>query len=437
MGVAPPAVRRAVPAVLLLSALAGTVTASAVRPVGTVALPGAWAAGPPVPGSPGGPGCVERTLARLSLPQRVGQLFIGAVDGTAPTNAQLNMIRRHHLGGVIMMGDNTGGVRATRAVTALVDAQASTTGGVRLWIATDQEGGAIQRLSGPGFSTIPSARRQSRLDPYALERRARVWGAELWSAGVNLNLAPVMDTVPAGLGRANRPIGRFGRQYGATPRAVGERGMAFVRGMRAAHIQTSVKHFPGLGRVRGNTDLEADVVDTVTRAGDPALEPFRAAGAGTGTGEAPMIMVSLARYPRIDPANIAAFSPATLRGMIRGDLRYRGVIVSDDLGVAAAVGDVPAGSRAVRFLEAGGDVVLTVKDALVPTMTAAVVRRAGEAPAFREHVTAAARRVLTAKDAAGLLPCPRRGAIRGPNLSGFGIGGGDLASPPREWAGGG
>lgn len=277
----------------------------------------------------------------------MGQLFIGGVDGTAPTNVQLNMIRRHHLGGVILMGDNTGGVRATRAVTALINAQATTTAGVRLWVATDQEGGAIQRLSGPGFSAIPSARRQSRLHPYALERRARIWGTELWNAGVNLNLAPVMDTVPAELGRANRPVGRFGRQYGATPREVTERGMAFIRGMRAARIQTGVKHFPGLGRVRGNTDFEADVADTRTTRGDAVLEPFRAAG----TEGVPMIMVSLARYPRIDPVNIAAFSPTTLRGMIRGDLRYTGVIVSDDLGIAATVRDLRcAAGRCLRWL---------------------------------------------------------------------------------------
>lgn len=401
MGVLPQGSRAAI-AFALVAVLAAGATASAVRPVGPVMLPSTRAGeGPPVPRTPGGPGCVERTLARLDLAQRVGQLFIGAVDGTSPTNVQLNQVRRHHLGGVIIMGTNVRGVRTTRALSELVNAQATNTDGVRLWIATDQEGGEIQRLTGPGFSTIPRAQRQSRLDPRALEHAARTWGTELWNAGVNLNLAPVLDTVPTELHRVNRPIGRLGRQYGSTPEAVGERGLAFVRGMRTAHVQSSVKHFPGLGRARGNTDFEADVVDPVTGRGDAILEPFHAAKAEG----IPMIMVSLARYPRIDPANIGVFSPTVLRDMIRGDLGYPGVVISDDLGIAAAVREMPPGERVVRFLAAGGDVVLTVRDVLVPAMIAAVVRRANTDPAFRDHVLAATRRVLVAKDAAGLLPC--------------------------------
>jgi beta-N-acetylhexosaminidase len=393
--------RWAVPAAVL-GVLATALTASVVLPTGPVALPSATAGGSPsAPRPPGGTACVERTLARLDLRQRVGQLFIGGVDGTAPTSAQLSMIRGHRLGGVIMMGTNTSGVRATRAVTAMLNAQATTTGGVRLWVSTDQEGGAIQRLTGPGFSAIPSARRQSRLDPAALEREARVWGAQLWSAGANLNLAPVLDTVPAGLGPANRPIGRFGRQYGATPGKVAGGGAAFLRGMRAAHVQTSAKHFPGLGRVRGNTDLERDVADTVTTRDDAALEPFRAAARA----DVPMIMVSSARYTQIDPHRIAVFSPVVMRDMIRGDLRYRGVIVSDDLGIAASVRGLPPGERAVRFLAAGGTVVISVKHTAVAPMIAGVLGRARRDPAFRAHVTSAARAVLTTKDTAGLLPC--------------------------------
>lgn len=427
--------RRAARSVLvtsLLAALAAVSTAGIALPTRPIALPDPREGdAPPTWLPPGDHGCVRRTLVALDLPQRIGQLFIAGVDGAVPSHAQLSMITHYRLGGVILMGESTGGVRATRAVTKLINAQATTTGGVRLWIAVDQEGGAIQRLTGPGFSTMPSARRQGRLAASALERMARAWGTELWNAGANLNLAPVLDTVPPHMERGNRPIGRFGRQYGETPRQITDSGMAFVRGMRAAGVQTSAKHFPGLGRVRGNTDFEADVVDPVTTRDDAALEPFRALTGGGAAGEAPggdanredgedargeggagagrvdMIMVSSARYPRIDPANPAVFSPTVLRGMIREDLRYRGVVVSDDLGLAAAVRAMPPGERAVRFLAAGGDVVLTVKHTAIPAMVAAVSRRAVADPAFRALVDRAAERVLTAKNAAGLLPCAR------------------------------
>lgn len=369
--------------------------------VGRVSAPDAAAQPGTAAGRAAGPECVEQVLSGLSLAQRVGQLFVGGVSSTAPTAAQLDMIRRHSLGGVIMMGNSTAGAAATRAVTDRLNAQATTTDGVRLWIATDQEGGRVQRLKGPGFSTIPTALEQGKLSPQTLETRARTWAGELRAAGVNLNLAPVLDTVPADIGRDNPPIGAFDRQYGDTPEAVTSHGTAYDRGMRSAGVQTSGKHFPGLGRVFGNTDTEPDVTDTVTTRNDAYVGPFRAAAAGGAS----MIMVSSARYTRIDSGAIAAFSATVQRGMIRGDLGYDGVIISDDLGAAAAVESVPVGQRALRFLSAGGTVVLTVDDATVATMVAAVVQRANTDAAFAGQVTAAARTVLTTKDTAGLLPC--------------------------------
>ena len=87
-----------------------------------------------------------------------------------------------------------------------------------------------------------------------LRSRARTWGDQLHQAGINLNLAPVLDTVPAELGRDNRPVGYYHREYGHTPNAVASHGTAFAAGMRAAEVQPVAKHFPGLGRVRANTD---------------------------------------------------------------------------------------------------------------------------------------------------------------------------------------
>ena len=112
------------------------------------------------------------------------------------------------------------------------------------------------------------------------------------------------------------------------------------------------KHFPGLGRVAGNTDFTANVVDTVTTANDPYLNSFRAAvGAGV-----PMVMVALANYAKIDPTELAVFSPTVMR-LLRNGLGFNGVIVSDDLGQATAVQSVAEPNRANGFLAAGGDLV--------------------------------------------------------------------------------
>ncbi|NLU74838.1 glycoside hydrolase family 3 protein [Streptomyces sp. HNM0575] len=172
--------------------------------------------------------------------------------------------------------------------------------------------------------------------------------------------------------------------------------------MADAGVTPAVKHFPGLGRVRGNTDDTKDVRDDVTTRDDAYLEPFRKAVASART---PMVMISSARYTRIDPDAMAAFSSTVLTGMLREDLGFDGVIVSDDLGAAKAVEDVPVGERALRFLTAGGTVVLSVDAHAVPAMVDAVLQRARTDGEFRARVEADAKRVVEAKAAAGLLDC--------------------------------
>lgn len=348
-------------------------------------------------------GCARRTLSTMSLAQQVGQLFVAGVSSTAPSRQQRRLVRTLHLGGVILTGHTDSGLDSTAKVSEQLQAQATgrTTAGVKLWVAVDQEGGYVQVLTGPGFSDIPTALTQGTSAPSKLTARAHRWARQLKAAGVNLNLAPVMDTVPARLGTGNAPIGRYFREYGHTPKAVARHAMAVVRGEQSVHVQTTAKHFPGLGRVRHNPDTNSVVVDKVTTRDDRYLRPFRSAI----NGRVPVIMVSSARYTRIDRHHLGAFSPTIMRGMLRRDLGFTGVIISDDLGAAAIVQQVAPGRRAVRFIEAGGTVVLTVATSTVQTMTGAVLRRARNKPGFRGIVNADALRVLQTKHRLGLLPC--------------------------------
>jgi beta-N-acetylhexosaminidase len=233
-----------------------------------------------------------------------------------------------------------------------------------------------------------------------LRGSATDWGTDLRAAGVNLDLAPVMDVVPQGSAASNAPIGALDREFGFDPVTNGEHGTAFIQGMAAAGVMTVAKHFPGLGRVAGNTDFTSNVVDNVTTANDPYLNSFRTAiGAGV-----PMVMVALATYTKIDPTELAVFSPTVMR-LLRNGLGFNGVIVSDDLGEAAAVQAIPAGSRAIGFLSAGGDLITSQDLPPAEQMAAAVLAKASGNTAFRATVDAAAQRVLAAKQAAGLLPC--------------------------------
>ncbi|MFJ5546207.1 glycoside hydrolase family 3 N-terminal domain-containing protein [Streptomyces sp. NPDC093225] len=347
--------------------------------------------------------CADTVFDAMTEPQRIGQLFMGGVAAARPDPSQIRVLQENHVGSVFLAGRSTAGTAATRTLVDGLQAGADTVAGrpVRLLVATDQEGGQVQVLSGPGFSTIPKALTQGTWSPEVLRSRAEQWAEELESAGVDLNLAPVADVVPASLGTKNAPIGRFGRQFGFTPATVTVHSDAFLKGSAQAGVLTTLKHFPGLGRVTGNTDTTAGVTDTETGTGSASLEPFRS---GIKAG-ASFVMVSLATYSKIDPHHQAVFSAPVIQGMLRTTMGFKGVVISDDLGNAVAVKAVPPGNRAVDFLKAGGDLVLTVNPSLVPTMAKAVRTRAAQDAAFAQHVDQSVHRILSAKAQAGLLSC--------------------------------
>jgi beta-N-acetylhexosaminidase len=211
----------------------------------------------------------------------------------------------------------------------------------------------------------------------------------------------VADTVPEEIGRANEPIGRHGRQYGSDPETVARYSVAFLEGMLDEGVEGAVKHFPGLGRVRNNTDFSSSgITDEVATAKDPFLEPFKAAiDAGVG-----LVMMSSARYPKLDAKNPAMFSPRIVTGLLRDELGYDGVVITDDVN-AEALRDVPPGDRAVRLVDAGGDVVLTGKASDADEMIEALSQKASAEPEFAAKVDDSVQRVLALKDRMGLLPC--------------------------------
>jgi beta-N-acetylhexosaminidase len=348
--------------------------------------------------------CPAVVLSRMSEAQRAGQLFLVGLPTDQVDPATAAAIRSRHFGSVLFGTTSYAGAGPDRYVTSAVQslASAEATAGVRFFVAANQEGGQVQALQGPGFRAIPAAAEQGRLRPAALQQDAAAWGWQLRTAGVNLNLAPVMDVVPPGTDQANAPIGALQREFGHDPGTVAAHGTAFARGMAEAGVAATAKHFPGLGRVRDNTDFSPDVVDGVTTPDDPYLQSFQAAvNAGV-----PFVMVSLATYARIDPQHLAVFSATVMRTILRQQMHFGGVIVSDDMGAAAAVTGVPPASRALDFVAAGGDLITSVSMPAAAAMDSAILARAGGDAAFRSEVDAAAARVLAAKQAYGLLPCP-------------------------------
>jgi beta-N-acetylhexosaminidase len=341
------------------------------------------------------PSCAEQTLAALSLDQRAGQLLMVGVPATDPVAGAVEL-SGVAVGGLFLQGRSSAGADAVRAAVAQLQEAAA----IPLQIAVDQEGGLVQTLKGPGFDLLPTAVEQGRQELAALRSATAGWAGQLRAAGVTMDLGPVADTVPAGTEAENPPIGAVDRQFGSDPQAVAAAVTTVVAALQEAGVVATVKHFPGLGRVRVNTDTDLGAVDPETSPDDPFLAPFAAAvDAGVGA-----VMVSSATYPQLDPDSPALFSPAVL-DLLRGPLGFDGVVISDDVGIAEAVSQTPVAQRAVESVAAGVDVVLTVSPTDAAPMAQALAERAGTDEPFAARVTESAGRVLALKERFGLLTC--------------------------------
>ncbi|NEK85007.1 glycoside hydrolase family 3 protein [Blastococcus saxobsidens] len=386
------------PVALLCAATLAGCSSTPTRSASSSADTATSSASPATGGSEAGAGDprVDAALQQLDAEARIRQLFVAGVP--------LEDLGR----GEAIATSGVGGMFLHGRTTAPVEELAATTGGWQeaaagpgLWVAADQEGGLVQTLKGPGFDVLPTAVEQGRLPADGLAALADELGAAMSAAGLNVNLAPVADVVPAGSEPGNEPIGAVDRQYGSTAAEVARAAAAVADGLAAHDVVPTLKHFPGLGRVQQNTDTSSDVVDPATGRADEQVTAF--ADALSRTAEDPFVMMSSATYPQLDPANQAAFSQPVVTGLLREELGFDGVVISDDLANAEAVEGIPPGERAIRFLAAGGTLVLSVDGTLVPEMVEAVAARSERDPAFAAVVEDAVRTALTAKAEAGLL----------------------------------
>lgn len=339
-------------------------------------------------------------VGHMNLGQQVGQLFMVGTPTASSSQALISEIAVYHVGGAFLFGHSSAALATIATQTGRIQqaASVSATRGARLLISTDQEGGLVQVLHGSGFAPIPNALSQARQSPTSLQTQAKSWGTALKRAGITMNLAPVADDVLPQNMRTNAPIGQLNREYGSNASTTSTYATAFARGMAAAGVLPTAKHFPGLGNVRGNTDFSANVHDTTTTASDPNLGSYvQAANAGHG-----FVMMASAFYDRIDRTSPAVFSPKVVN-LLRAK-GFHGPIITDDFTSARAVTVYTPTDRAVRAISAGVDVILLQNGSTLPTMYNAILTKAEHDPTFAAKVKAAVLSVLTAKQANHLLP---------------------------------
>jgi beta-N-acetylhexosaminidase len=321
----------------------------------------------------------ERALAavdRLSLRQQVGQLIVSSFPDPSPPDYIQRRLRARETAGVILFGFNAGSEAEWRRLTRSVQGHAR---GDAL-VMVDQEGGEIRTVSWAG----PAAGQPLQGDAAAVRRAARDAGRQVSRVGVNVNLAPVAD-VPGGAA----PVMGF-RAFDGDARGIAARTRASIEGMRAAGVAATAKHFPGLGRAQVNTD-DASALVTGTVTAD--LVPFRAAIEA----RAPLIMLSHALYPELDPNRIASQSTEIVTGLLREQLGYDGVIVTDSMEAQAVLDRSGVARAAERSLRAGADLILTTGSASWNQIHPWLLREARSSSDFRKRVRESAARVLALK----------------------------------------
>ncbi|GAB6391224.1 MAG: beta-glucosidase [Treponematales bacterium] len=332
-------------------------------------------------------------LAAMSDEEALAQTFIFGWTGAGPSPLIMNWIERRHIGGVKVFGWNGGDTaRLADTVGRLQTAALASGVGVPLLVATDQEGGAVRHVKGaasdtPGNMAIGASGRPA--DAYLA---GCYTGRELALLGINMNFAPLVDLYT---NRASALIDT--RSFGSGAVNAGLLGAAFMRGLLAAGIIPTAKHFPG----HGATDLDSH--GALPRINAPfetlwerELVPFRML-AREGL---PALMSGHLAFPLTEAGGApASLSPWFLNEVLRGKMGYRGVVVTDDLEMTGAVvfaRSVPAAAK--RALMAGNDIILLSRTpALNDPVWTSLVNDMKREDGFRERVRAAALSVLTLK----------------------------------------
>jgi beta-N-acetylhexosaminidase len=323
---------------------------------------------------------------QLPLARAVGQTLVFAFDGAAAPEYVHRRMRRGEGAGTILFGGNVADARQLRRLTGGI--QRSARGGAL--VMTDQEGGSIRNLSFAG----PAAGQSATATPNAAAAAARTAARALRAGGVNVNLAPVVDVDPPSGGGALP-----GRLYPGGPRQVAALTTAALGAYERAGIAATVKHFPGLGRATVNTDFGSSTVGASRAAIErDDLEPYRAAVAAG----APLVMPSHALYPAFDPANIASQSRVLLTDVLRDQLGFEGVAITDSIEAQAVLDRSGIATAAVRSIAAGADIVLMTGSGSWNLVYPRLLRAARRSPAFRARVRESAERVLALKRRLGL-----------------------------------
>jgi beta-N-acetylhexosaminidase len=331
---------------------------------------------------------VRKVVNSMSIGQKADQVVISGFEGT---DGALDLAGSAQLGGLLVGPGNWFGVSNGKKLLAQIKEAGSTGGRIPPLIVGRQEGGVYR-----SYADLPPAEGQRELGGTNDPTRASAWAEKtsnaLGDVGFNLNLAPIADVSTLDSPLADRAFSDDAEQVTVLTRGA-------VRGCRKGSVACATPYFPGFGAASQSTNegpatVSLDVGSLEAR----DLAPFRAAI----DEKVPGIVISLALYAAYDPVTPAALSPSVVGGVLRDELGYRGVAISDDLSAGSAATGIPASQAAVRAIIAGTDMALVSNPKQAAAARKAILKsaRSGGLPAAR--LDQAVARVITLKQRLGL-----------------------------------
>lgn len=361
---------------------------------GGLAGAGLWAAGGPAWAA------ALAEAAERPLADKIADMLLMGFIGRDADSEGAGIIAEH------LAGNRIGGVLFLRHNVRSRDGAEGSAARFRearsdAWMAIDQEGGLVQRLSRDlGYAPMPRAMQVAEAGT-AQEAAAlyRLSAAEFREAGFNMNLAPVADVHDPD----NAVIGRHGRAYGTDWQTIADYAGAFIEAFEAEGAVCAIKHFPGHGRSRGDShDGFVDITPTWTEA---ELEPFRHL---IDRGQAHLIMGGHLTLESVDPSGLpVTFSAPVLDDLLRGSLGFDGVVMTDDLDMAAIRQNYNQREAVLRSISAGNDIIMMSNSAapdpeLPQRFQAWVMEAIAEGRFTEDRINQSAARLAVLKARAGL-----------------------------------
>lgn len=337
---------------------------------------------------------VQKRIASMSIDEKIGQMIFAGALGTEP-NAEIDvLINNYKVGGFIFSGNNITSPSQTIAYINALQTKNSTNK-IPLFLGIDQEGGRVSKLPGD-LVNIPTNLEIGQMnDPLFTFELGSILGNLVSAYGFNINFAPVLDI---NSNPQNPVIGD--RSFGNNAKLVSELGIQLMKGIQSENVIPTIKHFPGHGDTSVDSHLELPTVNkSLSELEKLELIPFRRA---IDEG-ADMVMIAHLLLPQIDRNYPASLSKIIITDLLRNQLGFTGVVITDDMTMKAITGNFDIGSAAVMSVKAGSDIIMVAHDDENMMKVISALKKAVEVGEIsEEQVNESVARILKLKDEYGI-----------------------------------